>query len=81
MISNSEKLRLCGTILVRNVQPWEAFYEQSGLVPSKVELPPVGFMQFFASRAAGLLVMAYRSETVRDFRRVVLSPIQRAAGD
>jgi len=25
MISDSEKLRLCSTVLVRDVQPWAAF--------------------------------------------------------
>jgi hypothetical protein len=38
-------------------------------------------MQFLASGAAGFLVMAYGSEAVGGFRRMALSPIQRAAGD
>src|SRR5690606_34013994 len=68
-------------ILVRKVQPWEAFYEQSGFVPSKVEPAPVGFVQFCAADAAGLLVMAYRSDGVCVFRRVAFPPTQRTAGD
>ncbi|CAI8759836.1 hypothetical protein EMIT0P44_170085 [Pseudomonas sp. IT-P44] len=42
----TRKSRLCSTVLVRTVQPREAFYEQSGFVPSKVERLPVALCNF-----------------------------------
>src|SRR5471030_1065740 len=73
-------LRLSSTFLVRYVQPLEAFYEQSGFVPSKVKPAPAGFAQFCAFGAAGILVMAYGSDVVRAFRRVAGSPTQCPVG-
>jgi hypothetical protein len=33
-------------LVVRDVQPWEAFYEQSGFVPSKVDLRRLALCNF-----------------------------------
>jgi hypothetical protein len=73
-------ITLCGTTLVRDVPPLEAFYEQSGFVPSKVEPPPVGFVQCRAFSVAGILVMAHGSDVVHDFRRVAVPSAQYAVG-
>ncbi|MNN37095.1 hypothetical protein D3C81_1510260 [compost metagenome] len=80
MVTRRENLRFLALFLVPTALPWEAFYEQSGFVPSKVEPRPAGSVQRSATGATGFLVMAYGQLAVCDFRRVAVPLTQCTAG-